>query len=522
MKVKVFKETVLLATVLLLAAPANLLNATGNEQDIDKLIRSARALRERLLRDRYRPGYHFVTPEGRYAPFDVNGAIFWKGRYHLFYIFQNEKGHCWGHISSTDLVHWRHHPTPLAPEPNDPDRGMFSGCALINKEGVPTIVYHGVKAGMCIATSTDDNLDVWIKSPHNPVIPIPKKGEPGYGVYNVFDPVAWMHDGHYYAALGNLQFLKRFGDRLSPEQKGDTLYLFRSDDLIHWQYLHPLYRSDRKWTEQDEDNACPEFFKLGDRWVLLFISHKRGCQYYIGRFENEHFYPETHGRMSWTDRSVFAPESLRDDKGREIMWAWIVDGRSGKTRHASGWSGTFSLPRVLALGPDKKLRMWPPKELEVLRYNGQKFVNLTVKADSELPLENVRGDSIELLLKIIPHGAVRFGVKVCVSPDGQEQTTVFYDAIEKKLGIDTRKSSLAEGPKSVEAGPFELKQDEPLRLRVFVDKSVVEVFANNRQAVMRRIYPSRQDSIGVRLFSEGGAITVPVLRAWDMMPSNPY
>jgi hypothetical protein len=80
----------------------------------------ARALREKLLRDPHRPVYHFVTPEGRCMPFDPNGAIFWKGRYHLFYIFQDARGHNWGHASSADLCHWRHHPTGLV-------SGMFSG-----------------------------------------------------------------------------------------------------------------------------------------------------------------------------------------------------------------------------------------------------------------------------------------------------------------------------------------------------------------------------------------------------------
>jgi beta-fructofuranosidase len=55
-----------------------------------------------------------------------------------------------------------------------------------------------------------------------------------------------------------------------------------------------------------------------------------------------------------------------------------------------------------------------------------------------------------------------------------------------------------------------------------VDKSVVEVFANDRQAVARRIFPSRKDSTGVVLFSKGGSAKVMVLKAWDMMPSNPY
>ena len=90
------------------------------------------------------------------------------------------------------------------------------------------------------------------------------------------------------------------------------------------------------------------------------------------------------------------------------------------------------------------------------------------------------------------------------------------------LKIDTRKSSLGEGPKNTEAGPFELGADEPLKLQVFVDKSVVEVFANDRQAVMRRIYPTRANSLGVKLFSKGGSAKVKKLQAWDMMPSNAH
>ena len=43
-----------------------------------------------------------------------------------------------------------------------------------------------------------------------------------------------------------------------------------------------------------------------------------------------------------------------------------------------------------------------------------------------------------------------------------------------------------------------------------------------RQAVLRRIYPSRKDAVGVALFSNGGPASVTSLEAWQMMPSNPY
>jgi beta-fructofuranosidase len=153
--------------------------------------------------DPFAPRYHFMAPEYLCAPFDPNGAIFWRGRYHLFCIFQDEAlphhGHCWGHASSADLLHWTYHPTALAPAPGDPDLGIFSGGAFVNKKGVPTIIYHGVSAGTCIATAEDDELIRWRKSPHNPVIREPREGEPGWGVYNVFDPDAWLEEDSYFA-----------------------------------------------------------------------------------------------------------------------------------------------------------------------------------------------------------------------------------------------------------------------------------------------------------------------------------
>ncbi|MBM3889812.1 MAG: hypothetical protein FJ388_11905, partial [Verrucomicrobia bacterium] len=72
------------------------------------------------------------------------------------------------------------------------------------------------------------------------------------------------------------------------------------------------------------------------------------------------------------------------------------------------------------------------------------------------------------------------------------------------------------------AAPFALEPGELLTLRVFVDRSVVEVFANDRQAALRRIYPQRPDSVGVSVFANGGAAKVRQVKAWQMAPSNPY
>jgi len=226
--------------------------------------------------------------------------------------------------------------------------------------------------------------------------------------------------------------------------------------------------------------------------------------------------------MSWGDNSFFAPESLVDDSGRRIMWAWILDGPGFELRMDHGWSGTMSLPRVLTLGDDGLLRMDVPEEIEALRYNAVKKENITISSGAEILLDGIGGNSLELILDMESAQATQFGVKVCVSPDGQEETVIYYDATEGKLKVDTRNSGPEDTPKTVEAAPFELKDGERLKLRIFVDKSVVEVFANGRQAVMRRIYPSRADSVGVRLFSTGGDTNVHTLEAYNIAPSNPY
>ncbi|MFA7369275.1 MAG: GH32 C-terminal domain-containing protein, partial [Kiritimatiellales bacterium] len=140
----------------------------------------------------------------------------------------------------------------------------------------------------------------------------------------------------------------------------------------------------------------------------------------------------------------------------------------------------------------------------------------------EIVLEKVTGNTIELEVQIDPQNAKQVGVKVCRSSGGEEETPVFYDVTEQTLKIDTTKSSLGEGSKKTEAGPFALKTGELLTLRVFVDRSVVEVFANERQAVMRRIYPDRSDSIKVAVFANGGTAKVRQVKAWQMAPSNPY
>jgi beta-fructofuranosidase len=492
----------------------------------------------RTRADEQWPTWHVsVLPDETGLPYDANGCIYWKGRYHLMYIFQDPNlphgGHCWGHASSADLVDWTFHPAALVPRKGDPDVGIFSGNAFVSKEGRPMLCWFGCESGVCVATAEDDELIRWKKHPRNPIIPCPKAGEPGHGVYTVWDPYLWLEDDTYYCLLG--------GNRLANGK--DTLYLCKSADLVKWEMLHPFYEHpDLTWTVEGEDCSCPDFFKLGDRHALMCISHKVGGRLYVGRFDRkaEKFYPEQHIRMNWPGGTYFAPDSLLDAKGRRIFWAWVTDPRLLATRQATG-SGVQSLPRVLALDRQGRVVITPAKELQALRRNARTHGEIALKAGTEVVLDDIAGDSLELAIEIEPLASTQVGLKIRCSPDGREETGIWYDAVAKTLRIDISKSSLRtdlaychgpldaygiktpadhKNPKPTVDAPLELQAGEILRLRVFLDKSMLEVFANDRQCVTQQIFPALKGSLLVKICAKGGTAKLRSAMAWDMAPTR--
>jgi len=471
-------------------------------------IQAARTMRLHLLADPYRPGYHFVVPEDFARPADPNGALFWNGRYHLHYIYQDQGVHYWGHVSSLDLLHWRHHPPSLFPTPDSPETGIFSGNAFVNKKGEATLLYHGVKAGNSIATSSDPHLDRWHKLPVNPIIPVEegKWRESSSLPYTSWDPHGWLQGDTYYAIFG-----------------GTRPAIFKATELDEWRYVGDLFGKGVDGVALREDVSCPDFFPMGDKWVLICISHELGCRYYVGEWRDEQFFPETHELMSFSDNTFFAPESMLDANGRRILWTWVFDQQSDEMKEASGWSGTFCAPRELWLRDDNRLGMRPVEELKRLRYNQRRWENLRLAPDSEMTLADAQGDMLDLEIVFQLHGASQCGVKVFASPDGTEETVIGYDRSASQLFIDTRRASAAgTGVQNLEAGPLVLAENDALRLRVLVDRSVVEVFANDRQALLRRVYPSQPESLQVKLFATGGAAHVLSADRWEMMPSNPF
>ena len=463
--------------------------------------------RRRFSDDPHRPAYHFLAPSNFMG--DPNGPIFWDGQYHLFYqynpdgAYDDSRRMHWGHAASADLLHWTDLPIALSPDPDGPDRsGCFSGGA-INWDGVPTLIYYGNPDGICLATSSD-NLSTWQKHPANPVIPHPPRGK---GEWRAFDPCAWKEGETWYSLSGG-----------RVEGVGDTAFLFESPDLVHWDHKGLFYGPGT-----ENDCAVPDFFPLGDKHVLLFASHKRGVQYYVGTYADHRFHPEQHGRMNYgamglETGNLCAGFTMLDGKGRRLFFGWVPEGRTEAAQRQSGWAGVMCLPRLLSLEEDFTLRIEPAPELKALRSDHYRVEDLPLAADSTLPIDGVEGDCLEIAAEVELGDAEEVGLKVRRSPDGEEQTLISYSRPGGFLSLDPEASSLSPEVvgRELQRGTLELAPGEPLRIRVFLDRSIVEAFANDRQCLTKRVYPSRADSLGVALFARGGPAVVRSLDLWRM------
>ena len=475
------------------------------------------ALQTKSAQDPQRPRYHLVAPAGKMG--DPNGPIFWNGNYHMFYIHDPAFAgtQSWGHAVSNDLVHWKHLPIALAPTPGGPDKGgCWSGCTIINN-GIPTIFYTGVAPEVqCLATS-DDQMIIWKKHPGNPVI---GSRPSGLELTGFRDPYVWREGKTWYMLIGS-----------GFEGVGGAALLYTSLDLLHWKYVHPLLVGEKDaFAKASPGSLCPpcetgevwevpDLFPLADKHVLTFLAQGKG-RYLVGTYADQEFRPEApQGVLDFG--SFYAPRTMLDSGGRRVLWGWLLEQRDEKAQRAAGWSGAMSLPRVLTLSTDGMLHCHPAHQLEMLRGKLHRFRDIHVTSTSSL-LEGVAGDCLEIAAEFEPGDAEEFGLQVRCAPGGREQTLIGYSRADKSLKVDKERSSLSSGARrDVRKGALHLASGETLKLRVFLDCSVIEVFANGRTCLTDRIYPSRANSLGIGLFALGGTAKLPSLDIWEMKPISP-
>jgi beta-fructofuranosidase len=479
-------------------------------------------LRGSLAANRNRPQYH-LTPPANWLN-DPNGVIEYGGKYHVFYQY-NPAGPFhgtihWGHAVSDDLVHWEDRPVALSPSIDGPDRdGCWSGCVVV-EDGTPTLVYTGGRDRRqlpCLARARSDALDDWRKDENNPIIDDPPADPPLLATERwereFRDHCVWYENDRWYQLIGS-----------GVQDVGGAALLYEGPTLSEWAYRGPALVGD--WDGAGAMWECPELLRCG-AFDLLHVSTRETVEYYIGVFDPETGRFERRGERGRLDHGDFyAPQSLTDRTGRHLTWGWSTEARDASAQWDAGWSGTLTLPRALSVSADGMLEQRPASELESLRT--ERLFETAGDRTGEIARLDDAGTAFEVGTTLTLLDAEAFELVVRESPNGAERTPIRYTGSE--LVVDREHTSHDE---RTAADPQRLPLGNDggdgiggrcfasLDLRVFVDGSIIEVFANERQCLTSRIYPTREDATGLSIRAIGGPVSIGVLEVWELTGAWP-
>ena len=460
----------------------------------DKSVADGAAL---VAHDRFRPAYHFLCAS-RFMN-DPNGCVQFAGRYHMFFqhipymdVPNAPMRVGWGHAVSADLVHWEQWPIALMPGPGTSELNVVASGGCVIADGLPTIVYTGISPNGQVQSlaRSFDGMRTWRRFAGNPVVPKPPALT---GLEDGFrDPFVWREGEQWRMIVGS-----------GLRGQGGTVLLYASADLLTWEFLGPLCTGMGADCFQWE---CPNFFRLGDDWVLVVspllhsLPSLRGpVQYAVGRYDGRRFEPGPWQTLDVGGPTAFyAPNSLEDDRGRRIQWGWLMGGGTP----GLPWNGMLTLPRQLTLAPDRHLQIAPVAEVDTLR----DAVLADIHAQQLKPGESLdvcRGTQFDAVLKVKKAKQGRIQLALFQSAAGDQATTVTLDLATGKLACGDKSGIAAFG-----AG-------DTVTLRVLVDRSVIEVYVDQRTVMSLRAYPAENDA-GFRLDAADAPVEVSRIQVWRM------
>lgn len=452
--------------------------------------------------DPQRPRYHFGPPANWMN--DPNGTIYANGYYHLFYQhnpYSDTRGHMhWGHARSRDLIHWEHLPIALWPSTELGEEHCFSGCATITAEGIPMLLYTKVGPGDNTtrpeneqwAALGDADWITWQKHPANPILDLTTHGGPAF-------EGDWRDPFIFHAGERTFLVLGANVDKTAAV----VLYESVSRDRTRWEYRKLLHTADRADVQLAE---CPNFFAIGNDWVLL-TSPYRPVEYEVGDFDlaTLTFTAQTKGVLdsgytpSVTTAHYYATNIIHAPDGRCILLGWVRGFPTGR-----GWNGCLALPRVLTIGPDRRPRQNPVAELTSLRGRQQSF------PAQQLPdLPTILATAAEPCLEIDTTLCLEPGQRIALQVRGS-------DSREPSLSITYDGKTLTMGATRV---PLQLEKGETLRLHLFIDRSVAELFVNDGSIAITLIQPMPATFVDVEIDPHGSAVELLAFTAWELTPS---
>ena len=439
-----------------------------------------------------RPVYHF-RPLAQWMN-DMNGPIYYGGYYHIFYQHnpyadtQFDGGLHWGHARSTDLVHWQHLPMALWPSGEQGEAHCFSGCSILNGAGQPMIFYTSITGPtpqLRAAYSLDGELVTWAKHSANPILT--DSGNPDIQETTWRDPFIFKTTSGYY--MLTTAYLKES----VPNPHGVVLiHKALNDSLSSWEYKGVFFdHPDPAETIVE----CPVLLELNGKWVLI-LSLFNKAHYFVGEFDepNLKFVSESDERMAYGN--YYAPNFIKDSQDRIVMTAWANGFALDK-----GWAGCQTLPRVVSLDSNNKLLQSPLPELAMLRGNSHSLTDITL-ANSSHAVHEIEGDTIEIIAELTNYNATVFGVKFRRISDGFTTHNISYNGSVLNLNGTTVPLVIASG--------------QPIKLHVFLDRAITEVFVNDgEQSLCSIVYPNSNE-LYPEVYADGGGTKIESLEIWQM------
>lgn len=370
---------------------------------------------------------------------DPNGTILHDGWYHVFYQhhpFGETWGSMhWGHARSRDLAHWEQLPVALAPALEQGEEHCFSGCIARDAEGVPRLFYTSV------GFPGTRHYEQWRASPLDadlitwerdrcPVFPLAGA--------KARDPFLVDIDGRRCAVLGD----------------GPRVLLYEAEDggLTRWRERGALFEIAPEIIPFCE---CPNLLPLAGEWLLL-LSPFRAVEWRLGAIRDGRLTVRRNGRLDLHD-AFYATNTMLDTEGRTVVVGWIRGFRAG-----TGWNGCLSFPRLIETDAVAGIRQCPHPAVDRLRH-GEPLRFAGVPTRHQL---GDAGVALDCTARLHGPGWLRLA-GVPVAWDG------------RWLWVD---GAAYDVPAAV------------LNLRILVDRSVVEVFADDGRAVITRVaYPPTRD-----------------------------
>ncbi|CAM4088581.1 GH32 C-terminal domain-containing protein [Paenibacillus alkaliterrae] len=475
----------------------------------------------------YRPQYHF-TQAGGWAS-DPNGLVYFQGEYHLFH----QDGGQWAHVVSTDLVHWKL--LPIAIKWNEMGHA-WSGSAAADTENKSGL-FNGVQGGGLIAYYTSFNPDKW-------------NGNQKIGVaYSSDKGRTWeFHDGN--PIIENIGGAGAGWDFRDPKvvwdeehnqwvmvvSGGDHIRFFKSTNLLDWTAIDSFGYG--AYVHNGGVWECPDFFPLyvdGEKkWVLLFSTGARAetngsdSEYFIGSFDGQRFTSDNPAETVLryeSGRDMYAAMTFADmPDGRRVEIGWMSNWDYPFSFPTSPWKGQMSVPRELKLkkndNGDVRLVQKPVVELETLRGAADSWSNETVTPSSGNLLAGLSGTAYEIVADLeLPaqHAATEFGFTV--RELGGQKTIVGYQQGAASLFVDRSeagRNDFTELFRPEQAASLTPDENNRIQMRIFVDKSSVEVFGNDGEAVISSLIFPGAARDGMSFYAKDGNVKVVSLNVYPL------